>query len=189
MTISGPIDQFIYQITLSDSDEDLLAKLFSFLCENWGELGRSGIYCLWDKRELVYVGKSDSCVASRVRSHKDKVFDGVSVFWASWDRYLIGGLESNLICRFLPKYNKCHLARNGRRVCVFCGTPAQDYAYDLKNGASVCDKCHDRFQLFWFIKSHGFIMDDGSISSTFPAWIEHVSKELELLRSLNREEE
>lgn len=63
------------------------------------------VYALWDKGEIVYIGKSEN-VYSRINHHtKNKVFDEYSLIECETEGKM-GLLESNLIISINPKYNK-----------------------------------------------------------------------------------
>lgn len=63
-----------------------------------------GIYYLFNKWELVYVGQSDN-ILRRLNQHTDKEFDEFSYFkvdkWIDLER-----IEAEEINKYLPKYNK-----------------------------------------------------------------------------------
>jgi hypothetical protein len=86
---------------------------------DWNPRSRAGVYALWFRDEIVYVGKSQSSVASRIESHRrDKLFDSVSAIYAvppnqgfdeeraRTDPEGIDWLEEELIFLLVPVYNK-----------------------------------------------------------------------------------
>jgi len=82
--------------------------------------GISGIYFLYDKNELVYIGES-RCIISRVSCHyedSEKQFDKFtfSVFVGTNDARK--RKEKALIRRFKPKYNNIHNPNVNRRKKV-----------------------------------------------------------------------
>ncbi len=63
-----------------------------------------GIYCLWHKQTLVYIGQSQSII-ERIFKHKyDKEFDGFTCF--KCDKEELNEVESRLILEHQPIYNK-----------------------------------------------------------------------------------
>lgn len=78
--------------------------------------GRSGVYLLHHENAVVYVGQAVN-MRKRIGQHMaegTKVFDGLSCIPCSaeamlrWERFLIGVL--------LPKYNRCSLSEELRRM-------------------------------------------------------------------------
>lgn len=68
-------------------------------------IGKSGIYYLLLDGDIVYVGKSEYCLVSRVRDHyKDKTFDEVRLYQIE-NKSDILVLEAYLIAKKKPKYN------------------------------------------------------------------------------------
>lgn len=68
-------------------------------------IGISGIYYLFSGRELIYIGKSESCVVGRIRDHyKDKDFDSLEIYpMLNIADMLIA--EAYLIATNRPKFN------------------------------------------------------------------------------------
>lgn len=64
----------------------------------------SGVYFLYDKGELVYVGQSKNILA-RIHQHKDKVFDTFNYLEIE-DEKKRNDKEIDLIMQHTPKYNK-----------------------------------------------------------------------------------
>jgi len=73
----------------------------------------SGIYFLFDREELVYIGKSWNCLL-RVAEHTRK---DAEKFFTSWNFIAVDGdIEKNILERKLiqthnPKYNRVHNRR------------------------------------------------------------------------------
>ena len=71
-----------------------------------------GVYFLYWKKKIVYVGKSDSNVMNRISSHyinKDKMFDSFEIrncIMLSRDQIL--EMEKYYIKKYKPKYNYVH---------------------------------------------------------------------------------
>lgn len=77
-------------------------------------LHQSGIYFLWHKGEVVYVGQAKN-MRTRICDHIGdplKTFDAVSGFPCSLGR--LGEMERHYIERLVPKYNRCQTARAAR---------------------------------------------------------------------------
>jgi hypothetical protein len=91
-------------------------SLFSAIRAGSPLLKRPGVYVLYLDRWIVYVGKSDSDMLNRVTSHaSDKRFN-CALFTFLDDRFKTSVLESDLIARFLPIYNRCIPMPNGGHV-------------------------------------------------------------------------
>ena len=83
-----------------------------------------GIYFLYNKGKIVYIGKSDNNVFKRISDHytdKDKIFDSFT-----FDRYDIDSndllhIEASLIKRYKPKYNIMHKVKKRVKIyyCAF----------------------------------------------------------------------
>lgn len=70
--------------------------------------GKSGIYLLYFKEDVVYIGKSETNIARRLERHKsigDKEFDSIKAFVID-NMADIQLAELYLIHRHIPKYNK-----------------------------------------------------------------------------------
>jgi len=64
-----------------------------------------GVYFLYDKNEIVYIGRSYTDCDARVMQHaKDKEFDNWKI-WLLDDTDLIDDIEKRLIIKHRPKYN------------------------------------------------------------------------------------
>jgi len=68
---------------------------------------RKGVYLLYNKDEIVYVGKSHKCMANRLTDHQrsNKVFTKVHAFIIENDANLAVA-EIYLIGKYKPKYNE-----------------------------------------------------------------------------------
>lgn len=67
--------------------------------------GMSGIYMLYDKSKLVYIGRSSSCVVSRIRDHyKTKDFDSIEIHRIKNQADILL-IEHYLIAKYKPFYN------------------------------------------------------------------------------------
>lgn len=70
-----------------------------------------GVYFLFNKEELIYIGRS-VCVLSRMYSHlKDKKFDSYSFIECETEQEC-KALEAKMIRECNPKLNKCHIAKD-----------------------------------------------------------------------------
>ena len=101
---SGKVSQaqtFFFGIFMK-SLEELLALRTNAIGE---ESNKAGVYFLFSKKKIVYVGASNSSVKSRIIQHKSsKKFDSFAVIGCHFsDLYK---LESDYIAKFVPKYNK-----------------------------------------------------------------------------------
>ena len=86
-----------------------LANSLKFDCEftileNSRNITISGVYFLYDKGELVYIGQSKNILA-RIYQHKDKVFDTFGYLEIE-DEKKRNNKEIDLIMQHSPKYNK-----------------------------------------------------------------------------------
>lgn len=84
---------------------DEMIGMFNDNKKSVSEMNKYHVYALWDKGEIVYIGKSEN-VYNRINNHtKDKVFDEYSLIDCETEGQM-GLLESNLIISLDPKYNK-----------------------------------------------------------------------------------
>lgn len=70
--------------------------------------GKSGVYFLYNKSEIVYIGKSETNLARRIERHKtlkDKEFDTIKAYIIT-NMADIQLAELYLIHKYTPKYNK-----------------------------------------------------------------------------------
>ena len=75
------------------------------------EYARSGVYFLYHKGLVVYVGQSKT-LRWRIESHLAsavKAFDAVAYLRCTTDRLM--EIESHYIGKLVPKYNDCRIAR------------------------------------------------------------------------------
>jgi len=84
-----------------------------------------GIYFLYKNNKVVYIGKSDENVMSRICDHfKEGVkdFDSFSIKKRNVSKAKLDKIESSLIKRLKPKYNIVHNSRNqSRKVKIIYG--------------------------------------------------------------------
>jgi hypothetical protein len=101
-----------------------------------------GVYLLFNNDKIVYVGKSDCCIKSRILLHlQDKQFDYFSIIQVE-NIEVINVLETALILYYRPFYNKIY------DVAVFKGIT--DGIMDLAfSDLHKCDFCHNEF-----VKNH-----------------------------------
>lgn len=79
-----------------------------------GNLRVCGVYFLWHKDELVYVGQT-RVLQERLNQHlgeRRKVFDAIGFIPCTIDE--LTKIESHFIRRFAPKYNNCGNAKMSR---------------------------------------------------------------------------
>ena len=76
------------------------------ICKNITKIKTSrGIYFLFDKGEIVYVGQSDF-IEKRVFEHlSTKLFDSYSFIEYSQE-YILSDIEADFILKIKPRYNK-----------------------------------------------------------------------------------
>lgn len=95
------MDTTIVEKTISIKKGDLFPRKFrQNIPKNWKE----GIYVLWYKTEVVYVGQSKN-VTARIREHKNKKWNMIS-FIPHKDEAERRIKEALLIKYFQPPYNK-----------------------------------------------------------------------------------
>ena len=65
----------------------------------------SGVYLLFDKDEIVYVGQG-ICAEQRVKTHigSDKIFDSYHITYCKKEE--MNRIEADYICKYTPKYNR-----------------------------------------------------------------------------------
>jgi len=95
---------------------------------------RSGIYFLYDGKEVVYVGKSNNIIF-RVHTHKyGKLHTGIkkcftrakSKEYPNYDDFMLSVIENRWIKRLTPKYNLQGNPRyiyNQKKKCYETATP------------------------------------------------------------------
>lgn len=97
--------EIVYTIRLSNP---LLLRRYSRddILEYTYELDGGGLYFLFDREELVYVGQS-SHLFDRIHNHlhSDKQFDSIAIIPCS-DQYVREIAEMLYIKEFNPRYNK-----------------------------------------------------------------------------------
>jgi len=74
--------------------------------------GISGIYFLYFRNEIVYIGQS-SCVMNRISTHYNdniKIFDGFSIKRLSGSRQFRESIERKYILKHSPYYNKTNIS-------------------------------------------------------------------------------
>jgi hypothetical protein len=75
-------------------------------------LPEAGVYALWHKDEVVYIGRSFTSVLDRINAHRStKLFDQISAIYANerdeeMRKSLVAIKESELIFALAPKYNR-----------------------------------------------------------------------------------
>jgi hypothetical protein len=91
--------------------------------------GQAGIYFLFFENQVVYVGQSKSCIASRIKNHrKDKEFTHYSYIPVNQHQYL-NDVEDFYISEYQPKYNGgMVLRRSGEARSM----PPIEYVFDPK---------------------------------------------------------
>ena len=85
-----------------------------------GTKGKSGVYTLLNKGVIVYVGRSLTCVNSRLIAHcrdKENDFDEVNVLLIS-NIADVAILEIYLICRHSPKFNVDSISKHIPTLCI-----------------------------------------------------------------------
>jgi len=98
-------NQMLYKFILKNNLQYLLDPLRK-LVEYDMELGIKGIYLLKDEDSIVYIGKSSTCIRSRIIAHiRDKSFNSVTVLTTSTVAD-IDVLELYFINKHNPQYNK-----------------------------------------------------------------------------------
>lgn len=132
---------------------------------------KPGVYFLWYDLNLVYIGKSDRSVSSRIDNHhreRKKEFQEASAFYAQTqsEAEAIGGLEADLIDRFYPKYN----APYPHTECHFCDRVLRGISFPLGQNASFCGLCMHDFQLFERLLEMGFISPEGEGTEHLNFW-------------------